>query len=269
MAIAKRWYYVIQGQQSGPVRTDEIENLNVTGAISSSTLVWAEGMSDWECAERHFSGFNQSGPPPINRRPEQFTDTVTRDSARAEGQGVRSASQASRADFASTYIGPDGLYIHSPGRDFGAAVSTCLNKYVGFSGRASRSEYWYFVLFAVLANMVASLIDSILFGTVYYTADYGPVSSLVWLGLLLPSMAVGWRRLHDINRSGWWVGGLFLAIPAITFVFPFLFPVLFLTENEDWIGLLLVVPGILLFIYLIVLFFFACTKGDLVPNRYG
>ncbi len=89
--------------------------------------------------------------------------------------------------------------------NFGQAISTCLSKYVTFSGRASRPEFWWFFLFQILISIAASW-----FGDV--------VSSLVGLALLLPAIAVGTRRLHDIGRSGWWqlisltVIGLFVLI---------------------------------------------------------
>lgn len=75
--------------------------------------------------------------------------------------------------------------------NFGQAISTCFAKYAAFSGRASRAEFWWFFLFQVLALVAASLVSDLLYG-------------LVSLGLLLPGLAVGTRRLHDIGKSGWW-----------------------------------------------------------------
>jgi uncharacterized membrane protein YhaH (DUF805 family) len=87
---------------------------------------------------------------------------------------------------------------------FAEAVQTCLQKYVGFSGRARRSEYWWFFLFTVLVSMVASVLDSI-FGTMSDTTNVGVIGSIASLALLLPSIAVAIRRLHDTSRSGWWI----------------------------------------------------------------
>jgi uncharacterized membrane protein YhaH (DUF805 family) len=75
--------------------------------------------------------------------------------------------------------------------NFGQAVSTCLKKYADFSGRAPRSELWWFFLFQILVLIVAGFLGEIVYG-------------VVALGLLLPSLAVGARRLHDIGKSGWW-----------------------------------------------------------------
>ncbi len=87
--------------------------------------------------------------------------------------------------------------------DFTTAVRTCLSKYADFSGRARRSEYWYFVLFNLVVGIVASILDNIL-GTDMDTGS-GVIGGLASLALLLPGLAVGVRRLHDISRSGWWI----------------------------------------------------------------
>lgn len=99
--------------------------------------------------------------------------------------------------------------------DFMTAVRTCLSKYVGFSGRARRSEYWFFALFGVLAGIVASVLDSIL-GTDYGSSGNGLLGTVVSLGLFLPQLAVGARRLHDTGRSGWWQ--LLWIIPIIGWI---------------------------------------------------
>ena len=70
------------------------------------------------------------------------------------------------------------------------------NKYADFSGRARRSEYWYFVLFNMLAAFAAMAVDAVL--------GYPILYALVALGTFIPSLAVVVRRLHDTNRSGWW-----------------------------------------------------------------
>lgn len=75
--------------------------------------------------------------------------------------------------------------------NFGQAISSCLRNYATFSGRASRSEFWWFSLFQLLIMAAMSMISEKLTG-------------LVNLALLLPSLAVGARRLHDIGKSGWW-----------------------------------------------------------------
>lgn len=85
---------------------------------------------------------------------------------------------------------------------FTEAIRSCFRQYVGFSGRAPRSEFWYFQLFAVLLGIGAAILD-----------PTGVIGALVSLALLLPSLAVSVRRLHDTNRSGWWI--LIALIPLI------------------------------------------------------
>ncbi|MEB6678682.1 DUF805 domain-containing protein [Acinetobacter lwoffii] len=73
----------------------------------------------------------------------------------------------------------------------------CLTNYANFSGRARRKEFWFFMLFCVILGIVAEVIDTVL-GTKPL------LNSLLNLALLVPSLAVGARRLHDVGRSGWW-----------------------------------------------------------------
>lgn len=87
--------------------------------------------------------------------------------------------------------------------NFEEAVKTCLTKYVDFSGRASRPEYWWFFLFLVLVSLVLSYFSEIL-------------SGVFSLAMLLPSLAAGVRRLHDTERSGWWL--LIVLVPFVGWI---------------------------------------------------
>ncbi|MEO6503255.1 MAG: DUF805 domain-containing protein [Jatrophihabitantaceae bacterium] len=80
---------------------------------------------------------------------------------------------------------------------FADAIRSVFSKYVTFSGRARRSEFWWFALFAAILYIVAAILDAAMGSSV--------VSLIVGLGLLLPSLAVTVRRLHDTGRSGWWI----------------------------------------------------------------
>ena len=115
------------------------------------------------------------------------------------------------------------------------AVKAVFSKYATFEGRARRSEYWWFVLF----NLIVSIILTVLLGGGRGMGDGGMMGGSllanIWsLATLLPSLAVGARRLHDIDRTGWWQ--LIWFIPVI-----------------GWI----------------VLIVFFASRGTAGPNRFG
>jgi uncharacterized membrane protein YhaH (DUF805 family) len=80
-----------------------------------------------------------------------------------------------------------------------------LEKYADFNGRAPRAEYWWFFLAVVIAMIVVGIIESILGLKGMVLGLYGPLTLLLWLAVIVPNIAVGVRRLHDTNRSGWWI----------------------------------------------------------------
>jgi uncharacterized membrane protein YhaH (DUF805 family) len=109
---------------------------------------------------------------------------------------------------------------------FGQAISSGFSNYVNFSDRACRSEYWFWILFIILAEIVTSIID--------YAIGVQVVTGLFGLATFLPSLAIAIRRLHDLDRTGWWV--LLWFIPLI-----------------GWI----------------ILIIWFCTRGTAGPNRFG
>jgi uncharacterized membrane protein YhaH (DUF805 family) len=113
---------------------------------------------------------------------------------------------------------------------FGQAIASGFSHYVTFSGRAFRSEYWLWVLFTVIGGLATGILDSAVFG---YTVGSSPLNGIFELITFLPSLALGVRRLHDIDRTGWW---LLIALTVI---------------------------GIFVLIY------WACKKGTPGPNRFG
>ena len=86
---------------------------------------------------------------------------------------------------------------------FTDSIKTCFNKYATFEGTASRSEYWWFLLFLVLGSLAANVISETL-------------GALFSLATILPSIAAACRRLHDTDRSGWWQ--LIWIIPVIGWI---------------------------------------------------
>lgn len=96
---------------------------------------------------------------------------------------------------ALTSPGPDiaSAGASSEQMTFGKSIAVCMAKYVNFNGRASRPEYWWFFLFTVLLPWFADIADPSKVGSI-----------IVSIALLLPSLSVATRRLHDTGRSGWW-----------------------------------------------------------------
>ena len=88
-------------------------------------------------------------------------------------------------------------------------VLAVLKKYAVFSGRARRKEFWMFYLFIFIGVIVAAILDNVLGITIeatrYAGVEYGPLTILFYLAILVPVLAVGIRRLHDIGKSGWWL----------------------------------------------------------------
>ncbi|MDE2779811.1 MAG: DUF805 domain-containing protein [Chloroflexota bacterium] len=90
------------------------------------------------------------------------------------------------------------------------SVKTCLRKYADFSGRATRAEFWWWVLVTALVSFVINAIESAfgIFGgrllPIPYFIGIDPLSTIYTLAILLPGLAVTVRRLHDIGRTGWW-----------------------------------------------------------------
>jgi uncharacterized membrane protein YhaH (DUF805 family) len=80
------------------------------------------------------------------------------------------------------------------------AIKSVFTQYVGFSGRARRSEFWYFYLFTILLSIVASIVQRAM-----TNSTNGIVTTIIGLAIILPYLAVAVRRLHDTSRSGWWL----------------------------------------------------------------
>ena len=125
--------------------------------------------------------------------------------------------------------------------NFTQSISTCMRKYVTFSGRATRSEFWWFYLFTVLVNLVAtsqasSFVPTLLDGqdmteneSSYFLNNFFflYLSTITSLILLLPSLAVAVRRLHDVGRSGWWILIAFTVIGIIPLL------IWYVTDTKD------------------------------------
>jgi uncharacterized membrane protein YhaH (DUF805 family) len=107
-----------------------------------------------------------------------------------------------------------------------------IKKYVEFSGRARRKEYWMFVLINVIISLILSILDSIIGTTA--GGGIGVLSSIYSLAVLLPSLGVTVRRLHDTNRSGWWI--LIALIPIIGAIILIVFTAMEGTPGDNKYG---------------------------------
>jgi uncharacterized membrane protein YhaH (DUF805 family) len=160
-----------------------------------------------------------------------------------------------------------------------------LKRYAEFSGRSSRAEFWWFFLFMILLYVafwivfVASVGASAASGTqpsLAMIGTFGIVGILLmlfYLALLIPTIAVQVRRVHDTNRTGWWVGGFYLLyliymVVAFGSVFAMQIPEDGSPPNMGSFALVGIIALVML-IYSIVLLVFFCLPGTKGANRYG
>lgn len=119
-------------------------------------------------------------------------------------------------------------------------IEDVTKKYFAFQGRAGRSEFWFYMLFYVIIIFALNILAAVLGGTNPDTGVRTPnfaiqaVALLVQLGLLLPTLGVGVRRLHDTNRSGWWI--LISLVPFIGGIILIVFYVMDSTPGPNQFG---------------------------------
>jgi uncharacterized membrane protein YhaH (DUF805 family) len=118
--------------------------------------------------------------------------------------------------------------------NFPTAITTCFKKYVTFSGRAPRSEYWYWTLFYVIMTLPFEIASRPVEDVSNIAFAIDVAYALVAIMLILPSISVGVRRLHDIDRSGWWV--LIGLIPLIGWIIFFVWSVTKGTPGDNRFG---------------------------------
>ena len=132
-----------------------------------------------------------------------------------------------------------------------------LTRYAEFSGRSRRMEYWMFSLFLILASAVLLVIELAAGIDETFGAGGGPLSLIFTLATLIPSLSVSVRRLHDIDRTGWWLAMPLLAV----FLFGF--------AAATQVGWLAAIAGIGVFVSVIVMLIFTVSNGTPGPNRFG
>lgn len=133
----------------------------------------------------------------------------------------------------------------------------CIKKYCHFSGRISRCDYWSFVLVNFIIGFILGYIEGLKGEPPVWSGAYS-------IFVALPAMAAQFRRLHDVNRSGWWLGGLLL----------FLFIYAIVESIMEYYGhpikdIIANTITIFILIWVIVLFIFYLKKGNPEDNKYG
>lgn len=131
-----------------------------------------------------------------------------------------------------------------------------LKKYAEFEGRSRRKEYWMYVLLLIGIGLVIGIVEGIL-GLTGMVGPYGPLSALFLLATLVPSLAVGVRRLHDTGRSGWWL---------LVGYGPFLLSLVLMLLGIAQFAMILSVLALVGFVVLLVFMVMEGTRG---PNEYG
>jgi uncharacterized membrane protein YhaH (DUF805 family) len=115
--------------------------------------------------------------------------------------------------------------------EFQEAIRSGFRNYVNFSGRALRSEFWFWILFTIAGGLAAEVLD---YALIPGWVTYSPFSGVFEIATFLPGLAVSVRRLHDIDRTGWWL-----------------------------------LLGLVPLVGLVVLLVWWCTKGSRGYNRFG
>jgi len=147
-----------------------------------------------------------------------------------------------------------------------------LERYADFSGRAPRAEYWWYVLALIVAYILVAIIEGILGIHRMIAGMYGPISALLWLATLIPSIAVGVRRLHDVDRTGWWI--LLPLVPDALMIIMALTTAGAVAGGGGMAAAMggLAITGLLGLITLIgaiIVLVFSVTPGTKGPNRFG
>ncbi|WP_333877251.1 DUF805 domain-containing protein [Flavobacterium sp.] len=138
-----------------------------------------------------------------------------------------------------------------------------FENYANFNGRARRSEYWYFTLFNLILSLITMSIDKML------GLEIG-LNTIYSLAVFIPGLAVSFRRLHDIGKSGWWLIIIYLAIiiAAVVLVGSGLSALAGMSSPEGF-GLGAIISLIIILglsVWVLIMF---CTNGDVGENKYG
>ena len=159
------------------------------------------------------------------------------------------------------------------------SVKTCIRKYADFSGRATRAEYWWWVLATTVAGFAIGAIDGFI-NSVTGPYSFSPLSAIFGLAVLLPDLAVTARRLHDTGRSGWWqlVWFVVAVLGAIPLVIGVAATIISAMSGDSWWGhpsfwIPVIIGAAVSFLIWLGIFIWwivwMVQQGQPGPNHYG
>ena len=227
----KTWYYASDENPIGVFSKEDLLDLRSRGHIQDNSLIWCEGMDDWAPFSSKF----------------KIEENDNKESSAVEEETLNDSSVGNEEANADSHI--VGVK-----RNLQDSVVVCFEKAFVFSGRASRSEYWWFILFAALISVLSEIVDFFTFSPEVFLG----FSGLISLVLFFPILSVAIRRMHDVKRSGWWVGSLYLLPLAL--VIPFIFTLVF-ELDVDVVYWMYAIIGLFYLINAVVFFVFTLKKG--------
>ena len=147
--------------------------------------------------------------------------------------------------------------------NFPEAIKRGFNKYLVFKGRATRAEFWWWAAFWIAGLIITGIIDQI-------SGLTSVLNVIFWAATLIPSISVGSRRLHDINKTGYWQ--LLWIVPIVATVIIILIGLRTDRANLDGWSLYdtaIGITSVLTFIVIFLLIYYLAQQGDKGPNKYG
>ena len=227
----KTWYYARDVIPIGVFSKQELLDLRSKGHIQDNNLIWCEGMDDWVPFSSKF----------------KIEENDNKESSALEEEILNDSSfRNEEANANSDIVGVK--------RNLQDSVVVCIKKSFVFSGRASRSEYWWFILFAALISVLSEIVDFLTFSPGVFLG----FSGLISLVLFFPILSVAIRRMHDVKRSGWWVGSLYLLPLALMIPFMFILGFGLYVDEVYW---MFAIIGFFYLINAVVFFVFTLKKG--------
>ena len=167
--MSDKYFYAVGGRRHGPITLEEIKSLAARQELKRTALIWTEGMAAWQPAGQTTAIF-EGLPPDL----EPLTEPVTLPPTLPQAEAQNSAN------FLNEYF-------------------QVLRKYAVFNGRADKREFWTFFFVNLAVSVGLAIIDGIMEG------QPGVLYGLYNLAVIIPYIGVGIRRMHDTDRSGWWI----------------------------------------------------------------